>query len=246
MNLAKCKIADFNIAIETDIKAISKIMSNYIAEFSKEDLKIKATDDDIALEMEMMEDGQEVKFATTYKLSAIHRKLGDWLPSQNAFVLHSACFDVNGVGVAFAAHSGTGKTTHMNLWQQYLGDKMTVVNGDKPIIRFFDDEPENAYAYGSPWMGKERLGCNMRTVLKHICFIERSKTNYVEKMDKNDIIERIVKQVYIPKDQAASAKTIVLVNRLLNCLDFWVIHCNMEPEAAKVAYNTIINGTSTL
>jgi len=242
MNIVKCKIADFNIAIETDIKSLSKIMRNYLADFDREDLKIEVSDDDIPLEKAMMEDDTEVKFATTYKLSAIHRKLGDWLPSQNAFVLHSACFDVDGVGVAFAAHSGTGKTTHMNLWQELLGDKMTVVNGDKPIVRFFDDEPETPYAYGTPWNGKEKLGCNMRTKLKHICFIERSKTNYVTKMDKTDALERVMKQVFMPRDPSAMSKTIELVGMLLDCCDFWVIHCNMETEAAEVAYNTIING----
>ena len=116
---------------------------------------------------------------------------------------------------------------------------MTVVNGDKPIVRFFDDEPETAYAYGSPWMGKEKLGCNMRTKLKHICFIERSATNYVEKVDKTSITDRLIKQIYMPKDTAAVINTMMLVDRLINCCDFWVIHCNMEPDAAEVAYNTV-------
>ena len=69
--------------------------------------------------------------------SSFLRKLAEWLPLHDAFVLHSATFDVDGVGVVFAAHSGTGKTTHMLLWQKLLGDKMTIVNGDKPIVRFF-------------------------------------------------------------------------------------------------------------
>ena len=239
MDIVKCKIADFNFAFETDIKSFPKITRNYLVDFEKEDVKISVSDDDISLEKSMMEDGFDAKYVTTYKLSALHRKIGDWLPLRNAFVLHSACFDVEGTGVAFAAHSGTGKTTHMNLWQQLLGDKMIIVNGDKPIIRFFDDEPKIPYAYGTPWNGKERLGCNMRTVLKHICFIERSKTNYVEKVQKQDAIERIFKQVYMPNDPAALTNTMQLIERLLSCTNLWIIHCNMEPAAAEVAYNTI-------
>lgn len=171
----------------------------------------------------------------------LHRNVAEWLPLHNAFVLHSACFDVDGVGVAFAAHSGTGKTTHMQLWQELLRDKMVIVNGDKPIVRFFDDEPETPYAYGTPWNGKEHLGCNMRTPLKHICFIERSETNFVEKIDKSDAIERIFNQVYMPKDPVAVMNTMQLIDRLLSCCKLWTIHCNMEPEAAEIAYNTIFN-----
>ncbi|MBR6509956.1 MAG: hypothetical protein IKT38_05055 [Clostridia bacterium] len=239
MDITKCKIADFNMAFETDIKNLSKIFREYVSDFSKEDVKICITDNDIELEKKLAEDGFDTKYATTYKLSAIHRKIGDWLPSQKAFVLHSACFDVDGVGVAFAAHSGTGKSTHMMLWQKLLGDRMTVVNGDKPIVRFFDNESDKAYAYGSPWMGKEKLGSNMKTQLKHICFIERAKENSCEPIPTEEAIAKIFKQVYMPTDPIATSKTAEHINRLLNSCKLWRIRCNMELDAAEVAYGTI-------
>ena len=169
-----------------------------------------------------------------------HFKLAEWLPLHNAFVFHSAVFDVEGTGIALAAHSGTGKTTHMLLWQKLLGQKMTIVNGDKPIIRFFDDEPETPYAYGTPWNGKEHLGCNMRTPLKVIAFIERAEKNSCERISSSDAVNLIFNQVYMPKDPAAAAKTIELINRLISCCELWKISCNMELEAAEVAYNRIM------
>ena len=188
--------------------------------------------------------------------SAIQRKLSERLPLNASFLLHSACFDVDGEGVAFCALSGTGKTTQMLNWQELLGDKMTVVNGDKPIVRFFDkdfceknnlDIPDGTklgvpYAYGTPWNGKEGLGTNMRTELKHICFIERSETNFVTKPTKSEAVGRIMKQVYMPKDPVALANTLHLVDRLIDSCELWIIHCNMEPESAKVAYDAIFEG----
>ena len=203
-----------------------------------------------------------------YENPAIYRKIAEWLPLHDAFVLHSACFDVDGVGVAFAAHSGTGKTTHMLLWQKLLGDRMTIVNGDKPIVRFFDEEAHSMsneqltisneqlgmsnsslqndhsqliYAYGTPWNGKEHLGCNMRTPLKHICFIERAEQNSCQPMDRSDAINRIMNQVYMPSDPAALLKTMQLIDRLINSCQLWLIRCNMEPEAAQIAFQTIFN-----
>ena len=41
----------------------------------------------------------------------------------------------------FCGSSGTGKTTHMLLWQKMLGDRFKFINGDKPIIRFIDNVP---------------------------------------------------------------------------------------------------------
>ena len=228
------KIADFVIELHNISK---KIEENY-----QDFLLFDAHTIDFSIDLDEFDCSGRVYSENNFfilKNSGLHKKLAKIIPHKDAFVLHSACFDVGGVGIAFAAHSGTGKTTHMNLWQKLLGDKMVVVNGDKPIVRFFEDEPETPYAYGTPWCGKEGLGCNMRTKLQHICFIERSETNYVEQMEKADAIERIFNQVYKPSDPVAVMKTMQLIDRLLSCCKLWTIHCNMEDEAAKIAYNTI-------
>ena len=217
------------------------MMREYLSEFDAPDFALSISDDDIKYEQDIYDGETEINHPSILKKMVLFRKLGELLPERNAFVLHSACFDVDGVGVAFAAHSGTGKTTHMNLWQKLLGDRMVIVNGDKPIVRFFDDEPETPYAYGTPWNGKEHLGCNMRTKLKHICFIERSETNFVKKIEKSDAIEHIIKQVYMPQNTVAVVKTMELIDRLLSCCNLWKIHCNMEDEAAEIAYNTIFS-----
>ena len=231
-------IADFNIEIKNQFNYNFKQFSEYFCDLKEIDLTVSIDKSDLDYEQAH----SEIQCDSAYLgYIAIHRKIAEWLPLHNAFVLHSACFDVDGVGVAFAAHSGTGKTTHMRLWQQLLGDKMTVVNGDKPIVRFFDDEPQVPYAYGTPWNGKEHLGCNMRTKLQHICFIERSETNFVEKLDKKDAVNLILNQIYTPKDPMALMNTMQLIDRLLSCCNLWKIHCNMEPEAAEIAYEAIFN-----
>ena len=235
----KYKYADFIVEVFPYEKEITDvILLDYSCKKEESDIYLNITHEDILQELEL----SETKFklpSTTLHSTAVQRKLAEWLPLHDAFVLHSACFDIGGEGVVFAAHSGTGKTTHMLLWQKLLGDKMTIVNGDKPIVRFFEDEPNVPYAYGTPWNGKERLGCNMRTPVKHVCFIERSETNYVEKMQPSEIIDLIFNQVYMPKDPMAVANTMQLINRFINCCSIWKIHCNMDISAAETAYNTI-------
>ena len=60
-------------------------------------------------------------------------------------------------------------------------------------------------------------------------------------MEKAEAIDRIFNQVYMPKDPVAVMKTMELIDRLLSCCKLWKIHCNMEDEAAKIAYETIFN-----
>ena len=234
----KFSFADIKVEITYKGERLERDLKDYRADFLCKDFSIAITDDDVKYEDAI---SQEPRTVGDYKMSSCLRKIGDKIFNFSSFILHSACFDVDGVGVAFAAHSGTGKTTHMNLWQKLLGDRMVIVNGDKPIVRFFDDEPETPYAYGTPWNGKEQLGCNMRTKLKHICFIERSETNYAQKMDKNEAINLIFNQVYKPSEPMAIMKTMELIDRLLSCCNLWKIHCNMEDEAAEIAYNTIFS-----
>ena len=276
-DLERFKIADFTIDLsekavkpreDFDPYCFAGGQADIIATFTKEEWKTEWN-------------AMETRNAPMAANFCGFRALAEQLPAFDAFVLHSACFDVDGVGVAFAAHSGTGKTTHMMLWQQLLGDRMTIVNGDKPIVRFFDDpvgaiidRPEDRqptdgegipqsptvtapfrqggqsgtdylsgnipFAYGTPWNGKEKLGCNMRTPLRHICFIERAEQNSCEPMtDVSEAITRIFNQVYMPKDPAAAIKTVELINRLMGSVNLWKIQCNMDPSAAKVAYDAI-------
>ena len=136
-----------------------------------------------------------------------------------------------------SAISGTGKSTHTRLWREMLGERAVMVNDDKPIIRVQDG---TVTVFGTPWNGKEQLGCNMRTPLRHICFIERAEQNSCEPMtDTSEAINRIFNQVYMPKDPVALAKTMELINRLIDSVSLWKIKCNMDPSAAAVAYNTI-------
>ena len=61
----------------------------------------------------------------------IHDSLAAQLPAHHRFLMHGAAIAFDGAAYLFTAPSGTGKTTHVRLWRQYLGSRVTVVNGDK-------------------------------------------------------------------------------------------------------------------
>ena len=239
----KCRFADINYEINSIYSDVDRACRDYLIPYDSEcDEVITITEEDI--DYENNDGGYSRKYL---ELIALCRKISDRLPLNGAFLFHSAVLDVCGEGVALAAVSGTGKTTHMLLWRKLLGDKLTIVNGDKPFVRFFDDEPSTPYAYGTPWNGKEKLGCNMRTPLRHICFIERAEKNSCEKIGVSDAINLIFKQIYIPNEPQAAANALSLVDRLLSSCDLWRIRCNMDISAAQTAYGTIFpNNFSSL
>ena len=236
----KCRFADINYDISNIYPGVEKRCREYVVpDAAISDEKIVITKEDIKAENNT--DG----FSPQYlEFIALCRKISDKLPFNNGFLLHSTVFEVSGVGIALAALSGTGKTTHMLLWQRLLGERLTIVNGDKPFVRFLEDEPNTPYAYGSPWSGKENLSCNMRVPLRHICFIERAEDNSCEPINTDEALNLLFNQLYIPRDPSAAASALALTNRLITSCNLWRIRCNMDISAAKVAYNALLGDSS--
>ena len=91
-------------------------------------------------------------------------------------------------------------------------------------------------AYGSPYNGKHHIGCNMSAPLKGICILNRGQENTISRISKAQAYPMLMQQVYRPKDGVHLAKVLKLIDRLSQNTGLFELHCNMEPEAAKVAY----------
>ena len=168
-----------------------------------------------------------------------YRKLCMQLPVHQAMLLHSAVIEAEGRGIAFFARSGVGKTTHTRHWIKTYFPKVNIVNGDKPIVRFFDGVP---YAYGTPWAGKEGIYRLVRAELKDLCLIERAPVNEVTPLSKEEALNLLMLQIFLPPDPQATMATLDMVEKLLERCNLWRIRCTPEKESAILAYETIVEG----
>ena len=74
-------------------------------------------------------------FSDTYLTQlALLRQLAEKGPAVGRFLMHAAVLEYDGRAYAFTASSGTGKSTHLQLWHRTLGNAVQVVNGDKPLL----------------------------------------------------------------------------------------------------------------
>lgn len=171
-----------------------------------------------------------------YESTAVYRKIAEKMPDYDSFVFHGSVIAVDGEGYLFTAKSGTGKSTHTRLWREYFGEKAVMVNDDKPIIKVTDD---GVTVYGTPYNGKHRLGSNISVPLKAICILERGEKNEIVRINKSDAYAMLLQQVYRPKDSLQMAKTIRLIDEMADSVRIYRLACNMDIEAAKVAYSTM-------
>lgn len=137
---------------------------------------------------------------------------------------------------------------------------MTVVNGDKPIVRWqseegsaaeaCDDRPSGAFvAYGTPYNGKEGWGQNASVPLRAVCFIERcqpGETDCLSRLeDDREIIARLANQVLLPKDPVLALRQLELLDRLMGNVPFYVLRCTPTPAAFDAAFRMTLCDNET-
>ena len=166
----------------------------------------------------------------------LYRSIAEQLPSFDRVVFHGAAVEVDGKGYIFTAPSGTGKTTHISLWLEYFGDKVKIINGDKPILRL---EGDSVSVHSTPWAGKEGMQRNASAPVGAICLIRQAKENKITKISPRECFEELVKQFYLPKDTAMRIKTIDIVDRVLKKVPIYMLECDISREAAELSFNTL-------
>lgn len=234
--MALYSLADFIVDLDNQHDSLTRQCMEYRYDgTAPADFIVRVTEEELRREQSITPD---IHYSQGYLESVCaYRQLCMALPMRDAMLLHGSVIECGGKGIAFLARSGVGKTTHTMLWKQVYGKQVRIINGDKPIIRFYGDVP---YAYGTPWAGKENLQINDRVPLTDICFIERNPENSVSRVDPTDHLGAVMQQILHPSEPVAAFKTLELLDRLLSVCNVWVIKCNVSEDAAITAHDTIL------
>lgn len=153
--------------------------------------------------------------------------------------LHGSALCMDGEAIIFTAKSGTGKSTHARLWRETFGDRVWMINDDKPMIRL---ENGKATVYGTPWDGKHHLSRNASAPLKAIVKIERDTENHIEPMNRADAFQLLMTHGAVTRrgpmklSGAVKLRAMALERLLLDAAAFYRLACNMDPDAARVAW----------
>ena len=79
---------------------------------------------------------------------AIHSLIADRMVDHDVLVMHGSALCMDGEAYIFIASSGTGKSTHARFWREVFGDRVWMINDDKPMLRFMEDQ---VLVCGTPW-----------------------------------------------------------------------------------------------
>lgn len=228
------KLAELIVKMESKYDHTRRQCSDYIIEAAGCEIVAKTSEDEIDAELRLYESPHSREYCEGI---CLYRSIAEQLPFFNRFVFHGAAIEANGKGYIFTAPSGTGKSTHISLWMNLFGDKVSIINGDKPIMRITES---GAAVYSSPWAGKEGWSTNSFAEIGGICLIRRGEQNRIKKISPSEYFDELMNQVYIPKDSRAMLKTLELIDALAKTVPFYLLECDISEEAARTSFDAMV------
>lgn len=164
----------------------------------------------------------------------VYRKIALAMLERGVLLMHGSVVAVDGEAYLFTALSGTGKSTHVRLWRELFGRRAVMVNDDKPLVCVTGGR---AVVYGTPWDGKHHLSSNVSVPLKAIVYLQRGEENRISQVAAGALFPVLVQQTFRTPDASVTARVMALLAQLAGKVSLYSLHCNMQPEAAKVAYD---------
>ncbi len=149
-------------------------------------------------------------------------------------VFHSSAIAFNGVGVCFSAPSGTGKSTHAELWEQYYNAER--LNDDTPALYV---ENGVAYVCGTPWSGKSELNLNQQLPLKAIVFLYQSPDNKIERIRGMGALKKMLSEAKIPEFSEQFQTGLSVVSDVLSSTPVYALGCNISKDAVDLVKDTL-------
>ena len=146
--------------------------------------------------------------------------------------VHAAVVSCGGKGYLFLGPSGTGKSTHAQLWIKHIGGT-ELVNDDNPVVR-------DGVVYGSPWSGKTPCYRNVSYPIGGIVMLSQAPYNKIRRLSGIeayvDLAESVGGKVW---DSRIAEDLHQTMNRLAQTIPMWHLECLPDEEAARLCHDTI-------
>lgn len=158
--------------------------------------------------------------AAFFYLAALHGK----------YALHSASNYYQEKAWLYSASSGTGKTTHVKLWEKLYA--VPVLNGDLNLLGMEKDE---VFVYGIPWCGTSGVYTTKKYPLGGIILLKRGTENRVCKLPQDErqlyTAQRMISPAWTEKQVDDS---LLFAEKLSDRIPIRQLYCTQEPSAAVV------------
>lgn len=151
-------------------------------------------------------------------------------------LFHSSVVSYQGKAYMFLGKSGTGKSTHSQLWLKYI-DGTELVNDDNPVVRIIDGE---ARVYGSPWSGKTPCYRNVDYPIGGIVKLKQAPFNEIRRMKAVEAYVALAMSISGMRWNTKMGDGLHHTENLLTAtVPVWHLSCLPDQNAAELCQTTI-------
>ena len=141
-----------------------------------------------------------------------------------------------GYGYLFLGKSGTGKSTHSQLWLQNIAG-VELLNDDNPVIRIIEGKP---WVYGSPWSGKTACYRNESVRVGAFVRLYQAPVNRIEQLSVVKGLAALTgSSSLIRWDEQLGKYAFDTLAELLSEVPVFRLECLPDYEAALLSYKTV-------
>lgn len=169
---------------------------------------------------------------------------GILLAKSNAIAFHSSCIVSNGCGVLFLGESGTGKSTHTQLWVKHI-EGSSLLNDDSPIVRIDQDR---IVVYGSPWSGKRACYKAEHYPIKAFCRLSQAPHNRIKRLPTIAALGALLPSTppQYAHDSELQDAILSTLSNILRLSGVYHLECLPDADAAIVAHKTMIEDAESI
>ena len=152
---------------------------------------------------------------------------------KDTMIIHAAVVSCEGKGYLFLGPSGTGKSTHAQLWLKHF-EGTELVNDDNPVVR-------GGVVYGSPWSGK-KTPCyrNVNVPIGGIVMLSQAPYNKIRRLSGIEAYVDLAESVgSMPWNIRISEGLHQTENKLASTIPMWHLECLPDEAAARLCHDTI-------
>ena len=151
-------------------------------------------------------------------------------------LFHSSVVSLKGKAYMFLGKSGTGKSTHSQLWLKHI-EGTELVNDDNPVVRMIEGE---ARVYGSPWSGKTPCYRNVDYPIGGIVKLKQAPYNEIRRMKAVEAYVALAMSISGMRWKKTMGDGIhETENQLTASVPVWHLSCLPDQEAAELCHSTI-------
>ena len=151
---------------------------------------------------------------------------------KDTLLFHAAVVSCEGKGYLFLGPSGTGKSTHAQLWLKHI-EGTELVNDDNPVVR-------GGVVYGSPWSGKTPCYRNVSVPIGGIVMLSQAPHNKIQRLRGIHAYVAVVESVGGKRwDKRIENSLHQTENMLASTMPIWYLECLPDEAAARLCYENI-------